>query len=530
MHIHKLPYEKISGISAIDLAYLTGDAALRPFYKYPPELPWFEKAIADKARQPIDRETLATVLRDQHAHYGEAPAVKAQIEALASPRTFTVTTAHQPCLFTGPLYYIYKIVSAIELARQLAEKYPDYRFVPVFISGGEDHDFEEINHCHLFGKTLRWEQPLGGPVGKLPLDSLRPVLDQLRDILGDSEEARQIYTLIERTHTTHADYGTAACHLAHELFKDHGLVVLNASDERLKALFVEEMKREILEQVSHDLVSETIRQLNEAGFQAQANPREINFFYLGNYFRERIVFEDGLFKVLHTDLRFTPAEMEREIETRPGRFSPNVVMRPLFQEKILPNLAYVGGGGELAYWLERKRQFEHFGIEYPILVRRNSALWIDANSSRKLHKLGIEVEALFQDIDALIRTFLQKNAPVEIELNGEKEQVTQLFERVAEKATAIDPTLKKTVLAEGAKVVKSLEFLEVRLMRAGKQRHEQAIEQLRKVYEKLFPNNGLQERHDNFMPLWLRHGPGFFEALFQHLDPLEKRFVVFEEK
>jgi bacillithiol biosynthesis cysteine-adding enzyme BshC len=266
-----------------------------------------------------------------------------------------------------------------------------------------------------------------------------------------------------------------------------------------------------------------------AGFPSQATPREINFFYIGEHLRERIIEENGIYKVVNTDLTFSPAEMEAEIEKHLERFSPNVIMRPIYQELILPNLAYIGGGGELAYWLERQTQFEHFGINFPMLVRRNSALWIDANSAKRMEKLGLSIKELWEDFDSLVKIYLKKNAEEEFQLNGEREKLEAIFHQVAKKTESIDPTLVKTVWAEHAKALKSIEHLEVRLVRAEKQKHENAISQIRSLKEKLFPGNGLQERYDNFLAYYLRYGDDFFKVLKDNFDPLEKKFVIIKE-
>lgn len=239
--------------------------------------------------------------------------------------------------------------------------------------------------------------------------------------------------------------------------------------------------------------------------------------------------EDGQYKVLNTDLSFSAAEMETEIEQHPEYFSPNVIMRPIYQELILPNLAYVGGGGEIAYWLERKSQFAHFKLNFPMLVRRDSALWIDGTTYKKMNKADLCIEDLWQDTDQLIRAYIEKNGTIEISLEKERETLQALFEGLAGKAKATDPNLQKFVLAEHAKSRKSIDQIETRLLRAEKQVHENAISQIRSVKEKLFPNNGLQERYDNFLPFYLRYGNTFFQTLKDNFDPLEKKFWVIVE-
>ncbi|MEY3052681.1 MAG: hypothetical protein RLY31_2466 [Bacteroidota bacterium] len=532
MQTTKLEYDQVPLLSARDLAYIREVPALRPFYQYPVTLAAFRSAMEDKAKDSTDRETLVRVLSRQYQGLPETAEVTRNIERLRDAGTFTVVTAHQPSLLTGPLYYIYKIVSAINLARQLNEAYPDRYVVPVFVNSGEDHDFAEVNHLHLYNRSVFWEN--GGETGAVAMmrtDSLGEVLATLDSLLGDSPSARQLMDMLHAIYRPGRAYGDAAFELVHSLFGHTGLVVLNTGDPELKRRFIPAIREEILNQPSVRLVHATIDRLTIAGFPSQATPRDINFFYLKEQLRERIVSDGDGFTVLHTDIRFSRDEMEAEIERHPERFSPNVVMRPIFQEWILPNLAYVGGGGELAYWLERKDQFEHFGVNFPVLVRRNSALWVDAPSAKRLGKLGLSLSDLWDDTDTLVRRYLARSqdSPT-FELEQERNALEPVFSAIAGKASAVDSTLVKSVWAEHARLMKSLEQLETKLLRAEKQKNDVALQQVRQLKEKLFPGNGLQERHDNFLPLYLRHGRCFFDSLLQAFDPLEKKFVVLAEE
>lgn len=525
-----LPFSKVPQVSDRDLAYAEQDERLRPFYKYPPTVEGLKQALDDKAKSEVPREELVAVLKAQYEGLSPSQAQINRIEKLLEPTAFTVTTAHQPSLFTGPLYYIYKIVSTIKLARQLQDAYPDYTFLPLFITGGEDHDFEEINHLQLFGKTVQWENEESGAVGQMSTDSLKPVLAEVKDILGDSLRAESLYAMLEEAVERHRRYADVARYITHQLFKDYELLILDPSHPKLKGRFTPYIKEEIFEQPSKGLVESTVAELEKAGFSEQAYPRAINFFYLGNGFRERIVEEDGKYQVLNQNIEWDRAALEQEIEEHPERFSPNVVMRPIYQECILPNIAYVGGGGELAYWLERRKQFEHFGVNFPVLIRRNSVLFVDKGSSKRLRKLDLSVTDLFGDVEALIKDYVKQHTENEISLKAEKAELQKVFKQVEAKAKEVDPTLVKAAAAEGARQLNSLGQLEGKLMKAEKQRHDTAVNQMRKLKEKLFPGNGLQERHDNFMMFYLKYGDDFFRMLFAALDPLKKGFVIIEDQ
>lgn len=531
-----IPYAEVPQVSSRDKAYAREDEALKPFYKYSTEYASFAQIIEDKKQNNTNRDVLVKVLLQQYSKLGMHENVQSNIEKLAAKNTFTIVTAHQPSLFTGPLYYIYKIISTLNLAKKLNTYLPDYQFVPVFITGGEDHDFEEMNHVNLFSNQLLWENDEKGSVGAMKTSSLKNVLAELKGILGESENAKAIYELMEQTHTNFDTYSDAALSLVNELFGKDGLVCLNMNQPDLKREFIPIIKDEIFNQASQPLVEAAAEKLNEAGFKTQASPREINFFYLNPQIRERIVFEpadqageNDRYQVLNTEISFSKEELEKEIDNHPEHFSPNVIMRPLFQELILPNLAYIGGGGELAYWLERRTQFEHFKLNFPMLIRRNSAVWIDKGTKKKIDKLGLTSTALFQDTEEIIKDFVKENSEGELNFATEKKELEAIFEKVKNKTIEVDASLGKTVLAESAKQIKSLENLESRVMRAEKQKHETSINQLRNLKEKLFPSNGLQERKDNFMAFYMKHGEVYLETLKDVFDPLEKSFVVIEE-
>jgi len=526
MDIQKIPFSDVPQLSSRDIAYATAHPKLRPFYKYEITLDAFAKVIDDKKKDDTKRTVLTEVLQKQYADFPESEAVQKNIEALQAENTFTITTAHQPSLFTGPLYFMYKIISTINLAEQLREQYDDYQFVPIFITGGEDHDFEEINHLHLFSNRIDWENDESGAVGAMKTESLGPTFEALKDILGSSDRAEELYQLVTDCYQKHDTYGKATRAFVHEWFKDDGLVIVDMNDAKLKQLFIPYAKEELLTQPSNKLIEATITQIEEAGFSAQATPREINLFYLRDQIRERIVQEDGVYKVLNTDYQFTQEEVVAELEQHPERFSPNVVMRPIYQEVVLPNLAYIGGGGELAYWLERKSQFDHFKLNFPMLIRRNSVLWVDKGNAKRMDKVELSVPELFKDVELLVKEYVKENTENEISLKEEKAQVQKIFDEVVEKAKEIDQTMVKPARAEQQKVLNSLDTLEGKLLRAEKNRHDIAINQIRSLKDRLFPEQGLQERYENFMGFYLRYGQEFFEVLKANLDPLDKRFVV----
>jgi len=519
----RVPYQQIQQLSEKDRAYVGEDPRLQKFLKYRPTIHSFKEVIEDKKNQNIDRQLLCNVLKTQYQGLALHPKVKAQIELLIEENTFTVITAHQPSLFTGPLYYIYKIISTINLTESLNKFYPDYNFVPVFISGAEDHDFEEVNHLTVFGKKITWNSDQSGSVGLMNNQGIGEALIQLSNLIRNEE----IIDLLKGFFPENGNYGKSALSLVNHLFSRFGLVVLDMNDKELKNSFKEFFIKEVFERPSEKLVKETQNELAAAGFSPQAFVRPINLFYIQSGRRDRIEMSaEGDYQVLNTELIFSADELRKEINEHPERFSPNVVLRPIYQEFILPNLAYVGGGGEIAYWLERKSQFEYFGVNFPVLIRRNSVLLIDEQSVHKAEKLGFHAVDLFKDLEVLTREYLDRNSQMSLDLKIEMEELSVLFDKIVNKAIHADKTLEKTVYAEKAKHVKSLEYLEEKINKAEKQKHDTALQQIQKLKMKVFPDNGLQERTDNFLPYYSRMGDQFLDLLKSNLNPLEEGFVV----
>lgn len=531
MKLTALDFDQIPQLSTIDLAYQQQVAALQPFFEYSTEVEQFEKVIAAKQDfDPQKRAILVAALEQQYQSIETSCATLDNIKRLQKTATYTVTTAHQPNLFTGPLYSIYKIVSTINLAKKLKATYPNFDFVPIFWTGGEDHDFEEVNHFNLFGNKISWDEYQGGSVGAYQLRGFDHVLEQTKEILGNSPRATEVSEKLTEFYTTSANYGEAHTQFINWIFGKHGLVICNAQAAVFKSQMKAIFKEELLHQPSKEILEKTAIQLTQAGFGNQAYAREINLFYLTANKRSRIVQQGKQYQVLDTELVFSEEEILKELDQNPQKFSPNVILRPLFQETILPNLAYIGGGGELAYWLERKTQFQHFGVPYPMLLRRCSVLWIDKGMNQKVEKAGLTIAQIFEDTDKLLKQYTLENTEHELSLTTQKEQLNRILDDLLQHAIKIDPTLEKAVLGTQAQIINSIDKIEKKLIRAEKSNHETALNAIKNIKEKLFPSNGLQERYDNFLAYYVRYGDDFVDSLIQHLDVLDKRFLILSEE
>lgn len=529
MTIDYLSFTEAGFFSKFDTDFAQKKDILQSFQSYTSDLNGLEEAAKNRSKYNIDRKLLVDVLERQYSTLDITPANKGAISALTDDKTFTITTAHQPVLMTGPLYFIYKAISVITLARKVNDHLPECRVLPVMVIGGEDHDKEEIDHLHLFGKTVQWSTDQSGPCGRFHLNDIQSAIDELQDILGDSPRAGELKAMIESSFTIERNYGQAMQHFVHQLLGPYGLIVINMDDPQLKRAFIPILKDEIINQTSQRLISDTQKVIEEAGYKPATFLRDINVFYLGEQYRERIEREGGQFIVQNDGPTFTAESIVEAIEKHPENFSPNVNMRPLFQELILPNLAYVGGGGELAYWTERKAHFDHYNMHYPVLIRRDSAVWLDKGMVKKMEKIGLGFSDFLEDVDAIIAKYVEREAENEIHIDDEIKAISDLLDQITEKGSIIEKTLKPAFEAESKKILKSIDQMAGRMVREEKKSHEVTINQIRQIKEKLFPEGHIQERYDNFMTFYLKYGRSMFEVLLDQFDPLRSELKIIRD-
>jgi bacillithiol biosynthesis cysteine-adding enzyme BshC len=413
------------------------------------------------------------------------------------------------------LYFIFKIITAINTCKKLKAQYPDYNFVPVYWMASEDHDYDEIKYFRLYGHKYVWETEQQGAVGRFSTAGLDALLNE---IPGETSVFRTAYT-------KYKNLASAVRYYVNELFGSKGLVVIDADDRSLKSEFKDVMVQDIIGQVNKPIVDSTNKELEERGYKTQVHCRDINFFYLDDGVRARIEQHTDRFQVVDTALSFSKDQIEQMISDAPEKFSPNVILRPLYQEMILPNIAYVGGPAEVIYWLQLKGVFRHFNVAFPILMPRNFAMVIDHEVSRKLAKTGVTYRELFEDKNYLFNHWVLRNSARNLTVGPEREALGEIFQTLRSRAEAIDVTLGPFVGAASKHALNSLEDVERKMMRAEKRLHADKLRQIEAVKESLFPNGSLQERTDNFMNFYQRD-QAFIERLEENLDPLNFEFNI----
>ena len=515
--------------SKIICDYLEEKESVQNFYNHFPDLNGFKKQIELRSEKnnKLDRKALVRTLRTQYKNISTSKGTENNIALLQKENTFTVTTGHQLNLFTGPLYFLYKIISTINLTTQLKKEFPENNFVPIYWMATEDHDFEEIQYFNFQGKKIKWRRAAAGAVGRLDTKGLDQVFNDFSTKLGISKNAEAIKTLFKRSYLEHNNLADATRFLANELFSTHGLVILDADNKDLKKRFIPFIKEELIDQTSFKEVSKTVVLL-EQSYKIQVNPREINLFYLDDDLRERIIYEDGIYRINNANLSFSKGAMLKMVEDSPEKFSPNVLLRPLYQEVILPNLCYIGGGGELAYWFELKKYFEAVDVPFPILLLRNSAVLCTSKQVKKMERLNISKEDIFIGQNKLINKKIKDISEINIDFSGQRLQLEKMFDELKILSNQTDRSFLGAVKAQEKKQMNGLNKLEKRLLKAQKRKMKEVVDRITTLQDQIFPNQSLQERNTNFSEFYLNYGESLIPVLFDALKPLELKLDLIE--
>lgn len=496
----------------------TQNEFIQPFIGNFSSLEGFKKQVENKKMSTSERNLLVNALLNQYNHTADK-IEKEQIEKLADENTFTVTTGHQLSFAGGPLYLIIKAAHCIKLSEELNKN--DIKCVPVFWLADEDHDFDEINHINFFGKKISAENnpqnkeicgAMDSGIWSLLLQEIekewQSAYGQLLNILLESYKAGKPNRLAFRD-------------FLRLLFKNTGLIFIYGDDKQLKKLaaplFTKEIEYSFIKQGVEKQVNKMadVFQKEEKSF-IQAEAKEVNAFYLTGNKRSKIEKENN--HVLINEKKFLVSEFTNEINEHPERISPGVLLRPLFQEKILPNLAYIGGPGEMAYWLQLKLSFDEAGIPFPVLVQRNNFIPVANKKLQRFIELGFLYADVFKSFDVLYLSYKQKNIEQK-SLESEKLKINGLFESLSNEVNQTDLTLNATLQASKIKALKAIEKLEEKLNKSLRKKHALQIGYLKDLNSEVFPNGTLNERHHSSLQYLNIYGTAFIELLIKESNP-----------
>lgn len=485
------------------------------------------------------RNAVADLIGAQAAELGaELGGIKANIEKLRKPNTFAVVTGQQVTLFGGPLYTIYKTATALALAEQLRQEYPEYEFVPVFWLETEDHDLKEATTCAVLDKSsdlvkityapdgydlTNLEQTWKKQVGPYPLEAiaLNGSIAQLSDALAPTEFTEALLSQLRESYREGRTFGQAFSHWLYTLFAEDGLLILDANNATAKALGSELFLKELetSPKLSERVVLQTVKL--EEHYHAQVKPRAINMFYLedGERFaineKERKQSEPRSYFLKGSKRTFSHEEMQVLLRDHPERFSPNVLLRPLYQDTILPTAAYIGGPGEIAYFAQFKAAYDWAELPMPVIFPRISATLVEDKTLRSLEKNNASVAELLAGGEETAEKVLDTLADEKLVQLFEKldKELDERLEGLRPTIEGVDKSLGQSLSTLKGKLLTPLRDFGQKVQSADKRRHQTVREQLSKALIALLPEGGLQER--TISPLYFlnKYGPEFLQGL-----------------
>lgn len=505
----RISYEATGSFSKLVIDYLNQDKKLREFVTEFPSVESIKKQIDTKKNQLVDRNALVEVLREQYKINEieiENSKIGESLSKLKDEKTFTICTAHQPNIFTGYLYTIYKIIQTINLAEECKKNFPEYNFVPVYFIGSEDNDIEEIGAFNFKGKKHQWEPNDTGACGRFSTESLIDIRDEILAKFGSSKAEVKLKEQIKAAYNGKKTLTQATQYFINSLFSKQGLIALDADDKRLKESFKKIVKDELANQTSHKVVIEHNNRLAK-NYKVQVDPRELNLFYLRANTRERIEKSGDKWTVINSEIELDNIEL---VDSNPEYFSPNVILRPLYQETILPNVAFIGGGSEIAYWCELKPLFDKYNLPFPILFVRNSVSIVSEKIFNKMGKIGFE-ESFKPLENALKEKSLQH--PAYIQLLQDFEKIISDYKSAFKSAEEINPSLEISTAAHLTKILKTQERIKTKYRAQIKREFEDLTNNKLKILEELFPNSKMQERNENYLELVNRYKIDIIPAL-----------------
>lgn len=538
MNAHAVDYRQVLPDHLLH-TFLEDFESLRPFYTHDPRDPdvWRRMIEAVQSRAaPPPRKALAGILEVQNGRFGADETVLDNARSLSDDDTFVVSTGQQTGLLTGPLFTIYKAVTAVRLARRVSEE-TGVRAVPVFWMAADDHDYAEINHVHVCrtdGDALRFELSPDDPndrrsaSNRLLGPGIEALLGQFAEALPDSEYSPAAIEAIRRHCTADSSLSDAFARLMTLLFREQGLVLVDPTDPALKPLMRPVFEQEILAPLATTRsVLEASRGLENAGLQPQVSrsPDAVNLFLYQDGQRNALRYEDGRFSSRDESLSFTGEELLRMLQDTPGRFTHNVITRPLAQDTLFPTLTYIGGPAEIAYYGQLGGVYRQFGLPFPVVWPRASHTLVGARTARIMEKHGLAISHFVQGIESVVDRKLREEMPVPVTegLRAARGDVEAHYRNLKGHVTSIDPGLSRIVAASERKTHFALGRLEEKTLRALKKADGVMRGQIMRADRLLYPNGHLQERVANIWQFVALHGFDVMNTLFEATDESDFR-------
>lgn len=487
------------------------------------------KSISEKPRESAAH--ISSILNEQYSYIDSSDLTKNNIKLLSDNKTMAIVTGQQLGILGGPLYTFYKIITAIKLSRYLSERYDDYNFVPVFWLEGDDHDFNEIRSIKLpddsnkiqnisYGEAID-EEDVKQSVGLLKFDeSINEFINNLSKHLRETEFTKNLIEQIRYFYKPGKSFKDSFFELVHTLFDKYGLVIFNPLDDKVKQLLKPVFKKEIIDFREHTeklvFVSATLEDI----YHAQVKVKPVNLFLRVENGRYSIEPTDDGFKLKRKRKSFTQDELLEILENEPQRFSPNVLLRPICQDYLLPTSFYVGGPSEVSYFAQILPLYEFYNLTPPVIYPRSSATLVEKNIGSILDKHTIDVVDIFIDTENVKRKILKAISENSIDevFNNITNQIELSFDQLKEKLFDLDKTVADSSNRYRDKILNSITELKSKAEKAHQKKHEVTLRQIDRAADNLFPNNNLQEREFSFIYFVNKYSYEFMNIIFEKLQ------------
>ena len=532
----QISYRSTGLFSALINDYIETKGTAQSFVNYAASKEGYKKAIEQRASFPTNRKVLVEVLQNQYTQLAKDvnalnnkeafKLVNDNVSLLLKENTFTVTTAHQPNIFTGPLYFFYKILHTIQLAAELKKQFPQHNFVPVYYMGSEDADLQEVGSYNLAGEAYQWNTQQKGAIGRMKVDDeLIKLLQNLEGYWSVKPLGKEAIDILKQAYQKGKTIAEATLYLVHAFFGKYGLVVIQPYDAKLKSLFIDVMEKELRTGFSQKAIQPTKEKLAST-YHVQSDGRDLNLFYLKENTRARIEKQGASYIIVDTEMRFTEEEIVKELHAHPDRFSPNVILRGVYQETILPGIAFIGGGGELAYWMELKNVFNEVKVHYPILQLRNSFMFMNEKQTAHWNSLGFSLEDIFKPLLELELGYVKNQTKENLALTNHIASLNDLYASIQQDVIKIDTSLGDHAKNLSVQAQKKLALLEKKMIRAEKRKQQTSIDRIQAIKGSLLPKNSLQEREENFSEWVGAYGWDWVEAVLENSTTLKPSFTI----
>ena len=554
--MYTVEFNKLPNFNNLYLDYISGSEEdfnkLKPFFNaHYRENEDFFKVIDDKMHnyntsRYFDKNVLIDILKRQNVTFGAGEHTAHNIELLKSDETFAVVTGQQVGLYTGPLYTILKTITTVKLAKNLKERFPQFNFVPVFWLESEDHDIDEANHVYLINNQnelvrVGFEQESvsdednakksAKPVGSMKFDEMvNSINEQLRSNLLDTDFKIKLMDMITSLYKEGNDYKTAFAGMAGSIFKDYGIVFIDPGDAEVKRLLSPVFEKEL---TSSPKLCESIITTSaelEKSYDLQVKPKVINMFFMHNENRLLIEPRDGgKFALRNSKRRFEADELLGILQESPELFSPNVVLRPICQDYLLPTVAYVGGPGEISYFAQLQPAYKHYDITMPVIFPRASVTIIENKISKFMNNFNVKLEDIFHH-NFLVSKVVDKLSEIKVddEISKYMDELNKVFYDMRNMTVKVDQTLLNAVDNMKEKTKQSLELFKTKLINAQAKKSDATTTQIDKVTNNIYPNHNLQERVLNIAYFLNKYDDAFIKKLFHEIDVLNFNHQVIE--